>query len=168
MKLSMMNYEDKKIAFPHMLHNREGDISKACYDLGMSRSTYRRWIDEDEEFAEICADVGEGLIDMTEGMLIKNIRKGKSSDIKLMLTTRGRNRGYGEKVEVEHTGVIAHAHGVKWYPNEPKSVAEWEDMMIEAESRRVERENEGENGSNQVLEGIIVEDESESVAITTA
>lgn len=164
MYLKDMTLEQRKATFLVLLYNREGNVTKTCQDIGISRPTYNRWYESDEEFAQGCQMVGESLLDMTEGALVKNIKKGKSTDIQFMLKTKGRSRGYGEKVEVAHTGMIAHAHGIKHYPNEPKSIAEWEEQVKLAEKAEEERK--------ALTEGPNIDEESildvEPVPVTTA
>ena len=149
MELSMMTQEEKKEAFPVLLYNRRGNVSKTCHDLGVSAHMWRKWKGEDEEFVELCQDVTESLVDLGQDALIRNVEKGSSSDIQFLLKSLGRSRGYGEKVEIDHTGMIAHAHAHKWYPTEPKTVAEWEAQMIEAEQAQLTRAEQAQSEPNE-------------------
>lgn len=134
MQLVMMNREEKKSAFPILLYNRLGNIAQTCYDLSMTRQTYYKWMREDEEFAQSVEDAREALIDIGESALIRNVKKGVSTDIQFLLKTRGRDRGYGEKVAHEVSGQVNHSHGVTVYPFEPVSIEDWERQVIEAET----------------------------------
>lgn len=149
MALELMSKEDKQRVFPVLLYNRGGDVAQTCNDIGISRYMWRKWIDEDEEFAQSCIDAGESLLDMAEGKLIENVRKGMSKDIQFLLKTKGRARGYGEKVEVEHTGTIAHAHGIRYYPPEPVSIEDWEKQVEQAEQAHKLAQNTDDKASDQ-------------------
>lgn len=146
--------EQKKQLFGVILAVKEGHIQAACESVGVSRRKYRQWLDEDPRFAEECQDVMEGLIDLTQSMLVRNIKHGESRDIQFMLKTQGRHRGYGEKVEHEHTGMIGHAHFNGHYPPEPETLAEWEAQVTEARRLRQERENKSAKGPNKDVERI--------------
>lgn len=156
-----MDEVTQKRLFLAMLYNRNGNIGRTCRDIQVSRYMWRKWIEKDEEFAEKCADVEESLIDLGVGALIENVKKGKSADIQFLLKTLGRDRGFGEKVQFEHTGIIAHAHGIKHFPPEPKDLAEWERQVKEAEKAEKELP-EGQNalpeGSNQAVESAMPAD----------
>ena len=149
MTLDMMAKEDKQAAFAVLLYNRGGDIAQTCNDIGISRATWRSWIEESEEFAQSCIDVTESLVDLATGKLVENVRAGNSKDIQFLLKTLGRNRGFGEKVELAHTGTIAHAHGIKYYPPEPQSIEEWEKQVAQAEKAQIANTLDKQPNSHQ-------------------
>lgn len=132
MGLELLPIEEKQKVFSVLLYNRGGDITATCKDVGITRRKWRQWIEENEEFAQDCAEVGESLVDLATGKLVENVKKGNSKDIQFLLKTLGRGRGFGEKVEVALTGTITHAHGIKYYPPEPKSIEEWEAQVAQA------------------------------------
>lgn len=139
----VMHFEDEEARryFPIVLNAKEGHIGEACKALGITRRRYQRWIDEDPEFAIDCQGAMESLIDMTQSKLVENIKDNQSRDIQFFLKTQGRHRGYGEKVEHEHSGLVGHTHLHGWYPPEPQTIAEWETQITEAEKRRKQRAN---------------------------
>lgn len=138
----VMHFEDEEARryFPIVLNAKEGHIGEACKALGITRRRYQRWIDEDPEFAIDCQGAMESLIDMTQSKLVENIKDNQSRDIQFFLKTQGRHRGYGEKVEHEHSGLVGHTHLHGWYPPEPQTIAEWETQIAEAENRRKQRD----------------------------
>lgn len=131
-KLTGLDEHEQKRYFGIVLAAKEGHVQEACRSMGISRRKYRQWIDEDEEFAEDCRDVIEGLVDLSQSMLVQNIKQGISKDIQYMLKTQGRARGYGDKIEHEHSGLIGHAHAHGYFPPEPKTIEEWERQVADA------------------------------------
>ena len=142
----------QKSVFALVLTNTEGHITETCARTGISYSKYRRWLENDPEFAEECDQARIALVDLGQSHLVENVRLGKSTDIQFLLKTQGRDRGYGDKVEHEHTGVIGHAHALGYYPPEPKTIADWETQVIEADRLRAERANALTEGPNRDVE----------------
>ena len=133
---------DRKRYFTIVLIAKDGHVGAACKALGITRKRYRKWAESDAEFAQDCQDAMESLIDLAQSKLVENIRKNVSKDIQFLLKTQARHRGYGDKVEHEHSGMIGHAHAIGVYPPEPKSIAEWEKMVAEADQARKLREGQ--------------------------
>lgn len=77
-----------------------GNVSGAARSAKIERSTYYKWLESDPEFKERARAVTETQKDFAESMLMKLIRDGDGAAIKFYLSTKGRDRGYGEKVEV--------------------------------------------------------------------
>jgi hypothetical protein len=141
--------EQQKALFSAVLTFKEGHIADTCKSIGVTRRKYRQWLESDPEFAEDCQDAMESLIDLTQSKLVENIKDGVSRDIQFFLKTQGRHRGYGERVEHEHSGMIGHAHAIGWYPKEPETLAEWEAQVIEARRLR----EQSEQGANTLDSG---------------
>lgn len=53
--------------------------------------------------SDLVKDEKESLLDLAEGMLIKNIQEQDNTAIIFYLKTQGKQRGYTEKQEVDHT-----------------------------------------------------------------
>ena len=70
--------------------------------IGITRGTYYLW-EKDEAFQQKLAAVKpeEILLDFTENALIKRIEKGDTTAIIFTLKTKGKNRGYIEKQELD-------------------------------------------------------------------
>lgn len=77
-----------------------GNVSDAARKAGVERTTYYRWCEADKEFKDKCDAVIETQKDFAESMLMRLIRDGDSGAIRFYLSTKGRDRGYGDKVEV--------------------------------------------------------------------
>jgi len=78
-----------------------GFISIACKSLSCTRRTIYNYIDKFPELKDIVTDIREQYLDIAEAALIKNVKDGKSSDIKYFLNTQGKRRGYVERSELD-------------------------------------------------------------------
>ena len=67
------------------------------------RNTVDKYIKEDSEIAEAYNIENESCIDRTESKLVQQIEQGNYQAISFHLRTKGKNRGYVEKTEVENT-----------------------------------------------------------------
>ena len=81
------------------LRRSAGIVSPACEAAGIDRSTYYKWINEDEDFARAVADVKEFALDMAESALLKNIQNGNVTAQIFYLKTQAKQRGYVERTE---------------------------------------------------------------------
>ncbi len=97
--------ENGKEKFIDELKKSGGIIFVACGNAGISRATYYRWLKSDKEFAEQCEEVIEAQIDHVESKLMALINAGDNTSTIFYLKTRGKKRGWSEKVpqEVQQT-----------------------------------------------------------------
>ena len=93
----------KKETFLAALLNSDGNISKACGQTNISRTTIYDWIKKDDKFQEKVSYVNEELLDMAEDQLLTMIRKGNLTATIFYLKTKGQARGYIEKQYVQQT-----------------------------------------------------------------
>jgi hypothetical protein len=97
--------QNKKEKLLKALAETQGLIYHACKKAGnISRSTYYRYMREDEEFAKAVEDIKEAQIDYVEGQLIKNISSGKETSIIFYLKSKAKDRGYAEKLDITSGG----------------------------------------------------------------
>lgn len=76
--------------------------SATCRALGgISRNTLYAWRRKSKVLDERMADVEESLIDFSESQLISQIQDGNITAIIFYLKTKGKDRGYVERVEQE-------------------------------------------------------------------
>lgn len=75
----------------------KADTAKA---LGMSRPTLTKRMNDYPDLKEMMESAQESLIDTAESQLMKLIKLGHFPSIKFFLERKGRNRGYGQFVEV--------------------------------------------------------------------
>ncbi len=76
-----------------------GIVSSACKALGISRTTYYKYYNEDKEFKEQVDDIGEATIDFVESKLFELIKEKNVTAIIFYLKTKGKKRGYIEKLQ---------------------------------------------------------------------
>lgn len=93
---------DKHKQLIEVFAKKAGNISATCSALGISRQTYYRWIKEIPELEEAVTNAQEALIDNVETKLLSLINDGNLQAVLFFLRTKGRERGYIERVE--HTG----------------------------------------------------------------
>ena len=91
--------DEKKKKFLENLKASLGIITSACEKTGISRTTYRRWLKSDEDFAAEAADITETQVDFVESRLLQAIKDGETTAIIFYLKTKGKHRGYSEKVQ---------------------------------------------------------------------
>ena len=97
--------QNKKEKLLKALQETQGLIYHACKKAGnISRSTYYRYMREDEEFAQAVEDIKEAQIDYVEGQLIKNISDGRETSIIFYLKSKAKERGYAEKLDITTGG----------------------------------------------------------------
>ncbi len=101
--------EAEKEKFMEALKLYKGIISLACAAVGISRTTYYRWYNADNVFKEKAEDVTEMQVDYVESKLLSLIDAGDTTATIFYLKTKGKSRGYNEKVAVQkETALPAH------------------------------------------------------------
>lgn len=78
-----------------------GIVTQACTALGISRDTYYSYYNNDKAFKKEIDDIQNVALDFVEGQLLKQINKGEVSSTIFYLKTKGKNRGFVERSEVE-------------------------------------------------------------------
>jgi hypothetical protein len=73
------------------------NITAACRAVGIHRSNYYRWIDEDLEFAQQVKLIQEEKLDFIESKLMEQIKSGNIVAIIFALKCLGKGRGYIEQ-----------------------------------------------------------------------
>ena len=79
------------------LQSSLGVVSTACEKLGISRTTYYKYYNEDKSFKERVDNISEATIDFAESKLFELIKSGNVTATIFFLKTKGKNRGYIEK-----------------------------------------------------------------------
>lgn len=77
--------------------------SKALRRCGVGWMTFKRWQEHDPYFAELLMEVKENLKDFYESALIKLVKSGDSPATIYANRVYNRDRGYGEKTQIEST-----------------------------------------------------------------
>ena len=141
-----LSLEDEKFVF--LMHFRECrcKVSKACELTEISVEAFHNWMRTDETFLDqvraVQIEYNEQRVDLAEEMLEANVLQGKSADIKFTLEKLGEHRGYGKRLAKGGSGRGALGSGqsqkqLSW-PEEPRSLEEWESTVVEAEIVKTE------------------------------
>jgi hypothetical protein len=89
----------KKEALLKALEQTLGVVTTACKAAEVHRSTFYLWMNQDEEFAKKVAELEGVALDFAESQLHKQMKDGNSSATIFYLKTKGKKRGYVERVE---------------------------------------------------------------------
>lgn len=76
-----------------------GNVSTACRAVGITRHTFYNWKNGNEGFRQSVEELDAYNLDFAETMLMKHIREGDTTSLIFYLKTKGRERGYVERVE---------------------------------------------------------------------
>lgn len=100
--------QTKKQKVLKALELSHGVVTNACKKANVSRGQFYRWWNEDDKFRQECDDIQEQAIDFVESQLFKQIQEGNITGQIFYLKTKGKNRGYIEKTQIqqETTGSI--------------------------------------------------------------
>jgi hypothetical protein len=85
------------------LHESKGNVFIACINANVSRSTFYNYFNQDTEFKQQVSEINESAIDHVESKLMQKIDEGETVAIIFYLKTKGRKRGYAEKLTIEET-----------------------------------------------------------------
>jgi hypothetical protein len=110
MTLSQKSYKDfikmtkTDILKANLLESLEkalGVVTTACKTAGCSRETFYKYCREDEEFKTKVEDISNITLDFAESQLHKQIMDGNTTATIFYLKTKGKNRGYIERSEIQ-------------------------------------------------------------------
>lgn len=88
------------------------NVSRSLRKLGISRKCYDNWRTSDPEFHDLMEEIHWYKANFFEQAFIGRVVAGDTLAILHAVKTKCRDRGYNEKIEVEHTGTINHQHTV--------------------------------------------------------
>ena len=108
-----MTTRRRKNFFIEYWFKAKGNISHICNQLGMARKTFTRWMENDPDFREKILAQDEALTDMAETQHYNLIAAGHPPSVQFHLRTKGKDRGYVERVEQEFTGQMNIAREIK-------------------------------------------------------
>ena len=97
----MDKLETKKQTFIECLKANVGNVTKACEQMKISRQAYYNWLNDDYEFRENINNIDEFILDRVEQALLQQIENGNITGIIFYLKTKGKKRGYVEKLEFD-------------------------------------------------------------------
>jgi|TARA_R100001530_G_C4217997_1_gene129179 hypothetical protein len=91
----------KKESILKALESSLGVVTVACKSADVPRSTYYKWLNEDEEFAKAVKDIENIALDFGESQLHSQMKDGNTSATIFFLKTKGKKRGYIERSELD-------------------------------------------------------------------
>ena len=94
---------NKKEALLKALEKSLGVVTTACKQFDISRATYYRWLEEDEEFASKAKSIQDVALDFVESKLFEQIQESSTAATIFYLKTKGKKRGYVERSELDLT-----------------------------------------------------------------
>lgn len=95
-----MDSEAQKRKILEHLEASLGVVSTACKEAEVPRSTFYKWLKDDEEFKKSVEELQEVAVDTVESALFGQIRKGDTTAMIFYLKTKGKKRGYVERTEI--------------------------------------------------------------------
>ena len=90
----------KKESILKALEQSLGVVTMACKKADIPRSTFYKWLNEDEEFAKQVQEIANVALDFAESELFKQIQGGVPTSTIFYLKTKGKKRGYIERQEI--------------------------------------------------------------------
>ena len=98
-RISQKEIRRLKALFLEGLKKTAGVQQPVVEQLGLSRVTIAAWKRDDLEFNAAVEQIQEIALDVVETQLFKNIMSGDTTSIIFYLKTKGRKRGYIEKID---------------------------------------------------------------------
>ena len=80
-----------------------GIVTTGCQLAGISRTTFYHYYKTDEVFQQEIDDINDIVLDFTESQLHKAIQNGNITAIIWHLKTKGKSRGYVERIEQHYS-----------------------------------------------------------------
>jgi len=76
-----------------------GIVTSAAKAVGIDRTTHYLWLKDDEEYKAAVESIQDITLDFAESQLHKQIKDGEVTSTIFYLKTKGKKRGYVERVE---------------------------------------------------------------------
>ena len=95
--------QQTKKALLDALEKSLGIVTTACKIVGVDRGTFYRYYNEDENFKKAVKDIDNVSLDFAETKLLEQIKSNNTAATIFYLKTKGKNRGYIEKQQIEHS-----------------------------------------------------------------
>tara|TARA_R100001443_G_scaffold9908_1_gene19515 strand:- start:3491 stop:3850 length:360 start_codon:yes stop_codon:yes gene_type:complete len=93
----------KKETLLKALEKSLGVVTIACKKADIPRSTYYKWLKDDEEFRQQVQEIENVALDFAESQLHQQIQDNSTAATIFFLKTKGKSRGYTEKSELDVT-----------------------------------------------------------------
>ena len=97
--------------FLEALPGTGGIVTAIARKVGCDWSTAKKYIDNYATVQRAYQDECESILDLAEAKVISAIKDGDSQMIRYYLSTKGKRRGYSEKVETEQRVIVEWTYG---------------------------------------------------------
>lgn len=77
-----------------------GVVTPACKIVDINRATHYKWLNDDPKYKKQVSDIENIAIDFAESKLHTQIKNGDTTATIFYLKTKGRKRGYSERMEI--------------------------------------------------------------------
>ena len=105
----------KKAAMLEALERSLGIVSTAAKAANIDRQTHYNWLKDDPNYKAAVEAIQESVIDFAESHLYKLIKEGNPAANIFYLKTKGKNRGYIERQEIE----VSEKKPLSWFNDDP-------------------------------------------------
>ena len=78
-----------------------GLVTPACKEVGLDRTTFYNYYNNDPEFKAAVDDINEILTDFVENQLFKKIKDGDTQSILFFIRYKGKKRGYTDSINID-------------------------------------------------------------------
>jgi hypothetical protein len=95
------NIDNYKTQMIDALHESNGVVTTAIEAVKIHRSTFYKWMKEDEQFKKDVEDIRESALDFVESKMFEKIESGSDTMIIFFLKTQGKKRGYIERSQLD-------------------------------------------------------------------
>jgi hypothetical protein len=134
--------EERKEFFLTILSMALNNVTKTCEITQVSRATYYKWLDQDQDFADQVRAIMDQVIDYVESKQLALIEALDGPQIRFFLQHQAKRRGYGKETKQIHEypdglpppNQHLHLH----MPPIPKNLADWEDQVRTLRANRPE------------------------------
>ncbi len=138
--MNKVTHNKKKLL--NALEKSLGIVTTACHMTGISRSTFYNYYKSDLEFKKQVDDLESVALDFVESQLFEQIKNGVPASTIFYLKTKGKKRGYIEKMDV----AVTSKQCVMLVPA-PQSIDDWEKGAIEQQAKLINEAHEDYSGA---------------------
>ena len=95
-----------KTKFKKAMEGSGGILANIARKLNVTRQAVSQFVQKHEDIRDLLAQEDENINDLAEAKLVTKLNEGDMTAIKFRLTTKGKNRGYVERQEIQNSGNI--------------------------------------------------------------
>lgn len=102
----------KQHLFLYALTQSMFNVSQSLRRIGLTRKDLEHWIQRDPDFATLMQEIHWHKQNFFETAFIGRVQSGDTAAILHAVKTQCKDRGYNDKIEIEHTGTIRAEHTI--------------------------------------------------------